>query len=167
MPRPEETAENLLRTSTGFLLAELGAESRRRFNQALGRRGLTQSQFSVLMAVSNLGPASQQQIGTFIGIDPRNLVGVLDALEQRVLLIREADPADRRRHLVRLTSSGRTALNQLASLLQREEEQMLSELSSAQHADLHRLLVRLLPTLADREPKGPAQTGHQDLEPRS
>lgn len=157
MPGTKETADNLLRSSTGFLLAELGSESRRRFNQALNRRGLSQSQFSVLMAAGNLGAVSQQQIGAFARIDARNLVGVLDGLEQQAMLVREQDSTDRRRHVIRLTDSGRSALGQLASLLQREEDEMLSELTSGQRADLHRLLVRIAPTLAGRDHKDRTQ----------
>jgi len=106
------------------------------------------------MAAGHLGPASQRQIGAFARIDARNLVSVLDALEGGAMVVREPDPTDRRRHVVRLTDSGRTSLGQLAALLQREEDEMLSELTSRQRADLHRLLMCLAPTLAGRKAKG-------------
>ena len=69
--------------STGFLLARAGAESRRRFTQALATHGLTLAEFGVLMVLGEVGSAPQGVLGEQVGIDPRNLVPVIDELEAR------------------------------------------------------------------------------------
>ena len=129
--------------STGFLLAIVGADSRRRFAQSLERWDLRPSHFGALMSLGELGTTSQQELGRLTGVDPRNLVPILDLLEDRRLLERLPDPKDRRRHSVRLTRAGRTLLGELQESGAAVEEEMLGELSAAERKALHALLLKL------------------------
>jgi DNA-binding MarR family transcriptional regulator len=135
---PEE-----LFASTGFLLAMTGAESRRRFMQALAAWDLRTSHYGVLMALAAFGPMSQRQLGHLIGVDPRNLVAMIDLLEGRGLAERQPDASDRRRRAVRLTAEGGALLNELRHAGEALEEDMLLPLSAAERATLHSLLLRL------------------------
>jgi DNA-binding MarR family transcriptional regulator len=139
-----EEPQRLL-TSTGYLLTRVGSESRRRFGQALEEHDLTLAQFSVLMTLGERDTAPQRELAAAIGIDPRNLVLVLDALEARSLLRRDADASDRRRHAVTLTAAGRALLTEVAHAADRAEEELLSSLTSTERRQLHSLLARLLP----------------------
>src|SRR5688500_18732863 len=80
---------------TGFRLA-----------RALASLELRTNEFAVLHHLQEAGPLSQQQLGGALGIDPSNLVGLLDALESDGLIVRPRDPRDRRRHLVEPTPAG-------------------------------------------------------------
>src|SRR5438552_16933944 len=71
--------------SDGYLLARIGAESRRRWRQMLGDHDLREDAFGVLMVLDQVGPQSQRELSRFLGIDPRNAVAVLDGLEGRGL----------------------------------------------------------------------------------
>src|SRR5258708_823414 len=121
MPSPMSQAENHplrafsdgLLASTGFLLAMVGAESRRRWVRSLERCELRPSHFGALMILGQVDSVGQQELGNLIGIDHRNLVPVLDLLETRGLARRGTDPADRRRHAVRITARGRQRLGKL------------------------------------------------------
>ena len=139
--------EDGLNASPGYLLARLGAESRRRWVDALSSEDVRPQHFYVLMTLGAVGETSQRRMGEEIGIDPRNLVGVIDVLEQRGLLERVADRADRRRHTLRLTDSGRKALRRLARSGQKAEDELLAPLSNTEQAQLQRLLLKLLPAL--------------------
>src|SRR5262245_27005859 len=99
--------------SSGFLLALLGTESRRLWNRMLAAYDLTAHQFSVLTALGSLGETYQQRLSTYIGIDPRNAVPVLDGLRARKLVERAPDPTDRRRYLLRLTDAGAALVAEL------------------------------------------------------
>jgi DNA-binding MarR family transcriptional regulator len=139
MQEPEE-----LRSSTGYLLARVGMESRRAWGRMLVDRGLTPHHFGVLMALDHRGPVSQQELSQLIGIDPRNAVPLVDLLEKRGLIARGVDASDRRRRAVSLTEPGRTALDELRRAGQEVERRFLGGLSPSEQATLHELLRKLL-----------------------
>ena len=71
-------------------------------------------------------------------MDARNVVVLLNELEDLGHIIRRRDPADRRRHRVYLTSSGRQALKRAARAQQDVEEELLQTLSADERATLWR-----------------------------
>jgi DNA-binding MarR family transcriptional regulator len=87
--------------------------------------------------------ASQRQLARLIGIDPRNLVTLIDALESRQLVRRRPHPADRRRHAVVLTPGGRRLLDKLARAGEQVEQDLLRDLSDDERVILHRILAKL------------------------
>lgn len=131
--------------STGYLLARAGSESRRRFVDALARQRLTLAAYSVLMILGETSDITQRALGSAVSIDPRNLVPILDQLEERGLLTRARHAGDRRRHSVRLTTAGRAQLSKVATLGGRAEDELLRPLSATERKQLHSLLARLLP----------------------
>src|SRR3989442_11417441 len=134
-----------LTASTGFLLARVGSESRRRWTQALADLGLRPSHYGVLMALGQLGATSQQQLAKVTGIDPRNAVPIIDQLEEGGLLTRGPDPEDRRRHSISFTPNGTEAMRRLRRAGDAAERELLSGLTGAEREQLHRLLLKLLP----------------------
>lgn len=133
--------------SSGFLLARLGSEARRRWSRMLAEHDLTPHQFGVLMALDGLGESYQQRLAAFVGIDPRNAVPVLDGLRRRRLVERAPDPADRRRQLVRLSPAGARlagALREAGAVL---EAELLTALDQRERATLHRLLRKVFGSL--------------------
>jgi MarR family transcriptional regulator, lower aerobic nicotinate degradation pathway regulator len=133
--------------STGYLLARVGAGSRRLWARMLAAHDLTPHHFGILMVLDQVGTATQQQLSRAVGIDPRNAVPVIDALQQRDLVRREPDPADRRRHAVGLTAAGRAAVRELRRSGEQVEAQLLDVLSPAERGALHRTLRKLLAAL--------------------
>jgi MarR family transcriptional regulator, lower aerobic nicotinate degradation pathway regulator len=130
--------------STGYLLARTGSESRRRFVEALATQDLSLAAYSVLMVLGTVAGSTQRQLAAAVGIDPRNLVPILDDLESRGFLIRDPHPQDRRRHAVRLSAAGRARLNRLGEVGARAESELLRPLSASERKQLHRLLAKLL-----------------------
>jgi MarR family transcriptional regulator for hemolysin len=84
------------------------------------------------MVLLELGGASQRQLATIVGVDPRNLVAVVDLLEGRGLVVRKPHPGDRRRYSVRLTDAGREELARMRAASDAVEREMLSALSDAE-----------------------------------
>jgi len=113
----------------------------------LAEHELTPHHFGMLMVLDQVGAASQQQLSRAVGIDPRNAVPVIDALQRRNLVERQPDPTDRRRHAVALTTAGRAALDDLRRAGDEVEEQLLDCLTPAERAALHRTLHKLLAVL--------------------
>jgi DNA-binding MarR family transcriptional regulator len=141
--------ENGFLASSGYLLARVGAQSRRLWARMLTDHGLTPGHFGVLMSLDLLGTASQQELSRSVGLDPRNAVPVIDALQQRGLLERRPDPTDRRRYAVTLTPAGTQLMKKLRHDGEELEREMLGCLSAGERRTLQRLLTKLHGAMSD------------------
>lgn len=132
-----------LEASTGYLLARVGSDSRRRWARTLLEEDLTPHHYSALIALAQLGVMSQQQLSHLVGIDPRNAVPVIDQLQARGLLDRNPDPTDRRRNAVTLTNRGKQLLTQLRHDADAAEDELLTPLTTDEQRALHAILTKL------------------------
>jgi len=140
-----------LEASTGYLLARLGMESRRRWARMLIDRNLTPHHYGVLMTLDQVGATSQQHLSRLVGVDPRNVVTVIDLLEDRTLIERKPDPADRRRYAVSLTPAGHMTLTELRHAGDAVEQDMLKGLSDNERAGLQQTLSKLFVELTQHD----------------
>jgi DNA-binding MarR family transcriptional regulator len=139
LPRfPEE-----LVGSTAFLLKRLGFTAKEQAMRAYEESGLNPYHHAILVALDEDAHETQRSIADALGYDRGQLVGLLDELEERSLIERRRDPADRRRQIVNMTGAGKKALNQLRGIAQRLEDELLSPLDPAEQRRLHELLLRL------------------------
>jgi DNA-binding MarR family transcriptional regulator len=157
MSNATDRLEGPLLASCGFLLARLGAESRRRFTRFLAEHELAMHDFSVLLVLGEHGALPQQRLSRMIGIDPRNAVPIVDALEARLLVDRRPDPEDRRRYAVALTAAGRRLMERLGESGGHLEAKMLEPLSRPERATLRKLLQKLV-TAVDQPVAGKSST---------
>jgi len=104
--------------------------------------GLRPRHLIALKLLSEHGPTSQQGLAEALSLDPSNVVGLLNELEERGLITRRRDPADRRRHIVELSAAGVGELCLAQARLSRVEDDLLSALSAEERATLYRLLAR-------------------------
>jgi DNA-binding MarR family transcriptional regulator len=131
-------------SGTGYLLGKVGAVARQRWTATLAQTGVSPNQFLVLMALAETGPVCQHFLAGVIGIDPRNIVQILDSLESRGLVSRETDRADRRRRLIELTGAGRRIVAELSALGERTEHELLAPVPRADRESLRRILRSVL-----------------------
>jgi DNA-binding MarR family transcriptional regulator len=99
----------------------------------------------LLMALSYLGDhdgAPQQELVEILCMDAKNVVLLLNDLEDRGHLIRRRDPADRRRHNVHITAAGRRALDHATRVQEDIEDDVLRGLDAEERATLWKLLLR-------------------------
>src|SRR6476646_205305 len=125
---------NALVSSTPHLLKRLAMLQKDRAGTAFEETGLSPYHYAVLALLEEEPPETQATIADALGYDRSHLVGVLDELEQRGLIERRRDPADRRRHLVKLTADGKRALNRLRTIAKRVEDAFLAPLDDDQRA---------------------------------
>lgn len=103
--RPGETDSASASLNRLFELAEvLGALMER----GVAERGLTRARAGLLWALLHRGPMTQRALAAHLRVTPRNVTGLLDALQADGLIAREPHPDDRRATLVTLTEPGRT-----------------------------------------------------------
>ena len=82
----------------------------RRFDEALRPVGLTNGQFSLLMALNRPEPAAMGPVARLLAMDRTTLTAALKPLERDGLVAVEADPSDRRSRLLSLTGKGSEGL---------------------------------------------------------
>jgi DNA-binding MarR family transcriptional regulator len=111
--------------------------------QAFQQAGLSPYHHAVLVALDEEARETQATIADALGYDRSQLVGLLDELEARGLIIRRRDSEDRRRHLVTLTPQGRETLTTLRAIVSELESELFSPLDSVQRETLHGLLLTL------------------------
>lgn len=68
--------------------------------------GLTVARTHLLWVLHQSGPTTQQSLATALQVSPRNVTGLVDALEASRFVERRPHPGDRRATLVTLTESG-------------------------------------------------------------
>ncbi|WP_406293075.1 MarR family transcriptional regulator [Embleya sp. NBC_00888] len=124
------------------LIAHLARLGRRAVDASTEPGGLRHRQVIALNLLSERGAMSQQALGESLGLDPSNVVGLLNELEECGLTIRRRDPADRRRHIVELSPGGETVLKAAQVRLARVEDTIFHALSPEERAALYELLVR-------------------------
>jgi len=124
------------------LLEHLARVGRRAFEVTLEPGGLRPRHLIALNLLSDQGPASQRALADSLSLDPSNVVGLLNELEDRKLITRRRDSSDRRRHIVELSSRGEAQLCDAYDRLRRVDDDLLSALSAKERAVLYELLVR-------------------------
>jgi len=77
-----------------------------RMGQELAGRGLTTARAEVLWHLHHRGPVTQRELSQALRCTPRNVTGLLDALQAAGFVARGPHPTDRRATLVTLTDSG-------------------------------------------------------------
>ena len=114
------------------------------FLQEIEPKGLTPVQYAVLQTVDNSPGVDQRTLAGTIGQDTSTTGGVLDRLEARGLLQRNASADDRRVRLLTLTDVGQDLLERAIPGMLRAQERMLQPLPKRERAEFMRMLQTLV-----------------------
>ncbi|GIE92951.1 MarR family winged helix-turn-helix transcriptional regulator [Paractinoplanes rishiriensis] len=123
-------------------LARRGAIADARLRAALAASKLTPRHVTVLLHL-DAEAACQQVLVEVLEVDPSVLVSLLNDLERSGLIERRRDPADRRRHIVEITTAGVGTLQDVGTAVAAAEEELFAALSPAERETLGELLGRV------------------------
>jgi DNA-binding MarR family transcriptional regulator len=131
-------------TGTGLiaLLTQISKALHRRTSEEL--LGMRLKQFLLLGYVRDHTAVSQQELEAALLIDANSVVLLLNELEAAGFSLRRRDSADRRRHLVELTESGRVALERAEKAREGIEGEILADFTAEERVALVKLLRRVL-----------------------
>jgi DNA-binding MarR family transcriptional regulator len=115
----------------------------------LRAHGLSMWGYVVLLALDDEPLRTQTALARSIGADKTRIIEVLDELQQRGLIRRQPDAADRRAHFLSLTVEGRRVREAAQAGIRRREERLLARLSP----DDRRGFLRALQTLSSLQPE--------------
>jgi DNA-binding MarR family transcriptional regulator len=117
---------------------------RRAQAERLAGLGLTPAQERALRLITRGDePLRMAELADRLGIVPRSLTTVVDALEEAGLVRREIDPRNRRAILLRLTDQGGAVRDGLREARRRAAEDLFAPLSADDRKTLAGLLARL------------------------
>jgi DNA-binding MarR family transcriptional regulator len=114
----------------------------RRFDDALRPTELTHGQFSLLISLNRLEPATIGSVSALLAMDRTTLTANLKPLERRGLVKVAVDPADKRGRHLTLTPAGHALLVEAAPLWKRAHtatERLLGSDSGALRTTLRAL----------------------------
>ena len=128
----------------GFMLVRATAGVSRLAAETLEPLGIEARHYGVLALIAELGPLSQQALAELLQVDRSTMVPLLDELEQRRLVRRRRNPADRRAYSIEPTPLGLKTQVCAAELLEECERHFLTALTVDEQRQFHALLGRLV-----------------------
>jgi DNA-binding MarR family transcriptional regulator len=81
--------------------------------RSLADRGLTPARTHLLWELGRRGPSTQRVLAEALDVSPRNVTGLVDALEEGGFVVRRPHPEDRRATLVTLTDKGADSFEEM------------------------------------------------------
>lgn len=116
----------------------------RQFARALERRirtlGLYPGQFPALLALWERDGLTQSELCAIVEVEQPTMANTLKRMERDGLIVREPDPGDRRRALIRLTPLARGLEEEVTGHARAINAAATRSLTDAERADLLRLL---------------------------
>jgi DNA-binding MarR family transcriptional regulator len=117
---------------------------RRAHAERLKPLGLTPAQERALRMITRSSePLRMTDLAERLGIVPRSVTTVVDALEEAGLVRREVDPRNRRAILLQLTERGAALRDELRDSRQSDAEKLFAPLTEPERETLASLLARL------------------------
>jgi DNA-binding MarR family transcriptional regulator len=126
------------------LLQRLMRRLRRAQTERLGLLGLTPAQERALRVISRSEePLRMTELADRLGIVPRSVTTVIDALEQAGLVRREVDPRNRRAIHLHLTDRGTAVRDDMREARRQAAEDLFAPMSEGDRKTLTEILSRL------------------------
>jgi DNA-binding MarR family transcriptional regulator len=122
------------RADLGAMVLRLGRALIAMEEPILARHEISMWGYIVLTALRDRPMRTQAALAAGIGADKTRLIPVLDDLQRREFLTREADPADRRVRLLSLTPAGRRRQRSVQADIRAAEEALLAGLAKDDRA---------------------------------
>jgi DNA-binding MarR family transcriptional regulator len=104
---------------------------------------VTTTQFAVLARLAEVGPLSQNHLGRATAMDAATIKGVVDRLAKLGFVETAADPDDRRRLTVSLTTDGAAIVSAKVATALQVSSDTLAPLTAEETTILKSMLLRL------------------------
>lgn len=139
----ERFADAELTSEIEFLLARARALGSSRANERFSEIGLRARGYAVLsLAASGLNP-TQRELASFLCLDASQIVALVDALEQKGLVVRQPAPNDRRTNVIQATQQGQELYAQARVVSAAADQDALSALTASERETLRALLSKV------------------------
>jgi DNA-binding MarR family transcriptional regulator len=130
----------------------------------LAAHELTMWEYIVLASISSEPGLSQSELAQLSRRDSTRLIRHLDDLVTRELVVRDIDPGDRRRRVVRLTHAGSARLGATQEAIRAMEAELLRALPESEQQGLRSALATSLRSVASGKPPTDSALSHNSSE---
>ena len=96
-----------------FLLYDVARSMRTRADQRARARGMTRAQWVILARLERQPGLTQNEMAAIVEVEPITIARLVDRLEARGLVVRKADPRDRRVWRLHLTPAAAPVLREI------------------------------------------------------
>lgn len=114
-----------------------------RTNSRMSAAGLSLPRFRVLSALHSSGRIRMGELSAALGVVPRTVTTIIDALEKDGMVARLPDPGDRRATLLEITRAGLGQLGRFRAMHDAAAAELFDVLTAAEKHQLARILHRL------------------------
>ena len=147
MSKNDDSAQDIL----GRLMAMAGKAMGQRLERNLSEAGieLSGAQMVLLQHIGFETGVNQQTLTDHMFLDKTRVTRIIDSLEEKNLVVRVPDKADRRQNLVYLTAAGREALTSFPTIAIETEQQASRGIDPIKFQDCKEVLRQVRENLAD------------------
>ena len=132
-----------LENMTGFLVRLAQLKIYDAFHESQSDKSLTPARYSLLAVLHDNPDSRPGQIADALRVKPSNLAALLTQFEMDGLIVRVADPGERRAALIRLSSKGEALFQEVDPQVRALEDRAVEMLAPDERAVLCNLLLRL------------------------
>lgn len=133
-----------------FLMHDIALRTRVRFDARARRLGATRAQWRVLLALLHHDGCTQSQLAEILDVERITLCRMIDRLAEAGMVVRRADPADRRVWRLHLLPKAEPLVIELNTLAHEFELDLLRPLSPEQRGLLADLLLTVREGLGEK-----------------
>ncbi len=112
-------------------------------NKLANLHNITGPQLWCLLAVREHGPLTSKNLSKEVYLSPSTVVGIIDRLEKKALIVRDRNIQDRRQVYISITSKGEKLVTDTPSLLQDTFARALLALPEAEQISITMALEKL------------------------
>ena len=132
---------------TFYLINEINLTVRTRLERLLRPYDLTVAQFTVMSQLAGRDKISSAKIARARRVSPQTINELITGLEERGMVVRVGDPANRRELLVSLTEAGRERIAEGDALIDALEAELFADLDKKAQAQLRAILETMIGTI--------------------
>jgi DNA-binding MarR family transcriptional regulator len=131
---------NSVSSHVGYILKQAQHALRARLDQSLRETGLTTAQYALLTTLQEAKVASGAELARRCFVTPQTITGLMTGLLRAGLIVRSPSRRHGRVIETRLTPNGLRLFRRARTIVYAIEEEMLSDLSASERAELGRML---------------------------
>ncbi len=128
----------------GYWLRFVSNHVSQAFARKVEAHGVTVAEWVMLRQMLGAGTIAPSRLADFMGATRGTVTKLADRLIEKSLIVRDADRADRRAQVLRLTAAGRAMVPKLAALADRNDAEFFDHLTPDERSALVKTLQEIV-----------------------